>query len=237
MPKQPPKPAVPGASTLGAAVASSAKPRGFAAQLARAKEAAEAAKAQGGGGIQHKAAEKLTRREREKLREKQLAKETAAKKGQHGTIDRSRSGTPLGAGKSATAQKVQELSYKGTMKTAAEKQPERQPLMYRGTMRPAGSQPKPPPKKGMPQDKYGGYASWSDLDDAEDQDDGYYDDSDDDMEGGFDDLEEEETMALKAARKEDQEALAEEERLKKEKLERKKKLMALSKNAAVKKRF
>lgn len=235
--KPPPTTGAAGPSTASSA-AGAAKPKGFAAMLAKAKEAQEAAKAQGGGGIQHKAAEKLSRREREKLREKLLAKEKATKSGQQGQNDRSRSGTPVGAGKPGAAKKAAETSYKGTMKKPTEKPPERQPLAYKGTMRPAGSAPKPPPKKGEAQDKYGGYASWSDLDDAEDEEEeGYYDDSDDDMEGGFDDLEQEESAALKAARKEDQEALEEEERLKREKLERKKKLMALSKNAAGRKKF
>ncbi|RMY88453.1 hypothetical protein D0862_10442 [Hortaea werneckii] len=231
--KQPPKPA---ASTPAASAASSSKPKGFAAMLAKAAEAQAAAKSQATGGIQHKPAEKLSRRERERLQEKLRAKEQAAKRNQPQQDDRSRSGTPM---HKPGAAKKSELSYKGTMKKPAEKEkPERQPLAYRGTMRPAGSQPKPPPKKGEAQDKYGGYASWSDLDDAEDEEEGYYDeDSEDDMEGGFEEMEQEESRALKAARKEDQEALEEEERLKNEKLERKKKLMALSKNAAGKKRF
>ncbi|RMY70320.1 hypothetical protein D0863_05866 [Hortaea werneckii] len=231
--KQLPKPAAP---TPAASAASSSKPKGFAAMLAKAAEAQAAAKSQATGGIQHKPAEKLSRRERERLQEKLRAKEQAAKKNQPPQDDRSRSGTPMNK---PGVPKKPELSYKGTMKKPAEKEkPERQPLSYRGTMRPAGSQPKPPPKKGEAQDKYGGYASWSDLDDAEDEEEGYYDeDSEDDMEGGFEEMEQEESRALKAARKEDQEALEEEERLKNEKLERKKKLMALSKNAAGKKRF
>ena len=62
-------------------------------------------------------------------------------------------------------------------------------------------------------------------------------DSESDMEGGFDELEMEESRALKAAKKEDLEALEEETRLKREKLERKRKLEALSKVAAGKKKY
>jgi len=235
MPKQPPKPVTAGTSTTQPANGSAGGKKGFAAMLERAKAADALAKAAGPGGIKHKAVEKLTRKERERLREEAAAKDKAAKKGQLGQVDRSRSGTPNGAVKPDMLKKAPapETSYKGTMK---KQQPAPDLPLYRGTMRAAGSAPKPPPKKGQAQDKYGGYASWSDLDDAEDEEEGY-DESDDDMEGGFDDMEAEENAALRAARKEDQEALEEEERLKREKLARKKKLMELSKSAAARKRF
>ncbi|KAK3675610.1 hypothetical protein LTR78_004694 [Recurvomyces mirabilis] len=211
--------------------------KGFASILERAKVAEAASKATSGGGIKHKPVEKLTRKERVKLMEEAKLQKT----GRKGALaDRSRSGTPNSIPGLNGAKKVlpQETSYKGTMKKAAA-----EPLSYKGTMRKADpSAPKPPPKKGLAQDKYGGYASWDDLDDAEDdeiedEEEGGYDDSEDDMEGGFDELEAEEDAALKAARREDQVALQEEGRLKREKEERKRKLLALSKSMAGKKKF
>lgn len=236
LPKQPPKPTAAGTLTPPGTADGSPKPKiGFAAMLAKAKAAEAAAKTAGVGGIKHKAVERLSRRERERMNEEALAQQKAAKKGQPIQNDRSRSGTPNGAVKPVMQKKAPESTYKGTMKKAA---PEPEALAYKGTMGKVRSGPPPVPKKGMAQDKYGGYASWSDLDDAEDEPDEPDDyDSEDDMEGGFDDLEAEETAALRAARKEDQEALEEEERLKRQKLERKRRLLALSKSAAAKKKF
>lgn len=210
--------------------------KGFTAILDKARQAQEAVKERNvGGGITHKPAEKLSRKERERLREEARMQHNRVRKGYpRPGIDRSRSGTPAGPAKVSALQMKPgaESSSKGIMKKPHE------PLSYKGTMRVGGS-PKPAAKRGQPQDKYGGYASWSDLDDAEDQEEGeaYDSDESDDMEGGFDDLEAEESAALRMAKKEDQEALEEEQRLKQEKLERKRKLeaLALSKNAAKKK--
>lgn len=148
--------------------------------------------------------------------------------------DRSRSNTP-GDGKGSTSQKkAPSVGYQGTMKKAV---PE---VAYKGTMRSSGSgvpAGKAVAKKGMPQDRYGGYASWSDLDEAEDEEDDYDSDGSSAMEAGIDDVELEEARALRIGKKEDQAAFEEEERLKREKLERKKKLLALSKDAASKRKF
>lgn len=137
--------------------------------------------------------------------------------------------------------KPTEAGYQGTArptKTAA-------PIGYKGTARPMSvtapssrggtpaAKPKPQPAKG----RYDGYADWSDLDDMEDDEDDYASDGSSDMEGGIWDVEQEEQLALKAAKKEDAEALAEEMRLKREKEEKKRKLMALSKAAAAKKKY
>ncbi|KAK0278110.1 hypothetical protein LTR35_009432 [Friedmanniomyces endolithicus] len=241
-PKQPTRPV--GASNFPAppstADGAPAKKKSFASILEKAKAAQAAAAASSAGGIKHKAVEKLTKRERVRIREEAVAQHKARRRALR-PGERSRSGTPgtvngpQGAIKKAAAP---ETMYKGTMKKAA---PES--LAWKGTMKAAGSVPKPTPKKGLPQDRYGGYASWSDLDDAEEEEeeDGrgeeYGEESEDDMEGGFDDLEAEERAALAAARKEDQAALAEEERHKREKLERKRKLMELSKSAAAKKKY
>ncbi|KAK0255656.1 hypothetical protein LTR91_002534 [Friedmanniomyces endolithicus] len=217
-----------------------AKKKSFASILERAKAAQAAAAASSAGGIKHKAVEKLTKKERLRIREEAVAQHKARRRGVR-TGERSRSGTP-GTGNGAVGgvrkAPAPETLYKGTMKKVAPEQ-----LAWKGTMKAAGSVPKPTPKKGLPQDRYGGYASWSDLDDAEEgeeedgRDEEYGDESEDDMEGGFDDLEAEESAALAAAKKEDQAALAEEERHKREKLERKRKLMELSKSAAAKKKY
>lgn len=208
--------------------------------MAKAQAAQEAAKAAGPSQIKHKPVEKLSRREKARMLEEPKAQERAAAKGLKGHAaagpkgDRSRSGTPIGPGQK---KKLAELSYKGTMKKPA---PEREPLSYKGTMRkvdPDAVREKEK-KKRLADDKYSGYVSWSDLDDAEEEDqDDYESDASSDMEGGFDDVEREEMSALRAARKEDQEALQEEERLKREKLERKRKLQLLSKSAAAKKKY
>ena len=111
---------------------------------------------------------------------------------------------------------------------------QREEFTYKGTMRkaaPGAAKPKKPL-----QHKYDGYVSWSDLDDAEDDEEEGYD-SESDMDAGFDDMESEERMALAAARKEDQEALEEEERHRREKMERKRKLAALNKSAAARKKY
>ncbi|KAH9825690.1 SPT2 chromatin protein [Teratosphaeria destructans] len=205
--------------------------KGFAAILERAKAQQAAKKDAMVGVIKHKPVEKLSRKEREKLFAEQKAQQKRDKKAGAAQNDRSRSGTPVGKAGASLKKPAEPVTYKGTMKKAS---PE--PISYKGTMKAAGSVPKPVPKKGAAQDKYGGYASWSDLDEAEDEDEEDYD-SEDDMEAGFDDMEHEETAALKAARKEDLEALEEEERHRREKLERKKKLEALSKSAAARKRY
>ncbi|CZT22706.1 uncharacterized protein RCC_08411 [Ramularia collo-cygni] len=222
---------------------SSSKPkRGFAAIMAKAKAAEEVAKAAGSSMIKHKTVEKMTKREREKERERaqQAVKANgkpgakAAKAGQ--LPDRSRSNTPNDV-KPGLSKKAPEIAYKGTMKKPVKPVPE---IAYRGTMRksvPGEQAPKPVAKKGMAQDKYGGYASWSDLSGAEDEEEDYESDASSMMEAGLDDVEAEETMALRAAKREDQEAMEEEERLRREKAERKKKLLALSKSAAAKKKY
>lgn len=180
--------------------------------------------------------EKLSRRERERQKQLQEAAEKQKQKVPPGKgklaqqAGRSRSGTP-GDGKAAVAAGPQakkgpvQVGYSGTMR----KPPAA--VGYTGTMRAKDpAKPAPPVKqkdKFGGQDRYGGYASWSDLSGAEEEEEDYGSESDD-MEGGFDDLEREEAATARLARREDLEALAEEERHKKEKLERKKKLEALA---------
>ena len=233
VPKPVPKPTV-GTTPTPPSTANGAPParRGFASIMEKAKAAQEAAKAAGPSGIKHKPVEKMTKRERLRLAEEAKAQQKAGKAGKVVQTDRSRSGTPV-VGKPGLHKKPQETGYKGTMKKAAES------LRYKGTMRAEGigAAEEKEKKKGQAQDKYGGYASWSDLDDAEDEEEGYGSDGSSDMEGGYDDLAQEESLALRAAKKEDQAALEEEERHKREKSERKRRLQELSKSAASRKKY
>lgn len=207
---------------------------GFTAMMQKAKAAQASAKGAVISTIKHKPVEKLTKRERRKMQEN-----TKTKAGPNGeklaSNDRSRSGTPID-GKSGLSKKVLETGYKGTMN----KKPVPPPVSYRGTMKKAGpgaTVSKPAAKKGLPQDRFGGYADWDELDDAQEEPEDDYDSYEtDDMEAGFDDVAGEEELALRSARKEDQEALAEEERHRREKEERRKKLAALNKSAAAAKK-
>ena len=205
--------------------------RGFASIMEKAKAAQQLAKTSGSTGIKHKPVLKLSKRDR--LRMMEEAKKIPRKRENGHTRDRNRGGSTVDS-KSIVRTKGTETTYKGTMKKLA---PE---MSYKGTMRTGGSgegRQKATAKKDLGQDKYGGYASWSDLDEVQDEEEDYESDASSVMEEGFDDMEREEQAALRAARKEDQEALKEEERLKQEKLQRKKKLQELNKVAAGKKKF
>jgi hypothetical protein len=139
--------------------------------------------------------------------------------------------------------KAPELAYQGTARPA--KKPA--DIGYKGTARPSSagqlSKPGPVAAKAKPkpsQSRYGGYARWSDVEDEmeeEEEEDDYASDASSDMEANRWEMDEEETMALKVAKKEDAEALAEEERMKREKEERKRKLMAMNKAAASKRKY
>jgi hypothetical protein len=125
-------------------------------------------------------------------------------------------------GAAVAPRKVVDVGYKGTARPASASGP---------AGRPGISAAKPKPKN------YNGYARWSDedeeLEDEEEEDD--YE-SESDMEGGIWDVEKEEKEALKAAKKEDAEAIAEEIALKRAKEERRKKLEAMNKAASGKKK-
>jgi hypothetical protein len=207
--------------------------------MEKAKAAQEAAKAAGHSTIKHKPVEKLSRRDRQRAQEAAAANQKAGV-GMKGAkmaplSARSRSNTPGDVTKSAALQKkAPDVGYKGTMKKAM---PE---VAYKGTMRGSGpglTPARPVAKAGVSRNRNDGYVSWSDLDDAEDDEEDYESDASSAMEAGMDDVEEEEARALRAAKREDQEAAEEEERHRLEKLERKKKLLALSKNAAAKRKY
>lgn len=214
-----------------------AKKTGYAAVMARAKAAEEAAKTAGNHTIKHKPVERLTKKDRERLRQEAKEKQKPGGGGNLGKVaaqaGRSRSGTP--SDPKAVKKTPAPLAYSGTMR----KPPA--PIGYKGTMR--AQDPAKPAKASEPKtdkfggkDKYGGYASWSDLDDAEEEDEEQYD-SESDMEGGWDEVEREEAAAVALAKREDREALEEENRLKAEKLARKNKLEMLSKQAKGRQRF
>lgn len=223
-----PKPAVPPSGAVPKANGPAPVKRSFASIMEKAKAAEEAARAAGSSTIKHKAAEKLTKRDRRRKMEEAKAEQKAHK----------REGLPHeGHGKNGRSQprspnEEEELSVKVPVRKGP------QPLSYKGTMRPGGaSDASNKKRKGQPEGKYGGYVSWSDMDDAEDEEDDYESEGSSAMEGGFDDLEREELMSARTARKEDQQHLEEEERHRLEKLERKRKLTELSQAAKAKKRY
>lgn len=224
-----PKPAP--AATGSAAAASNAAPKkGYLAMLQKAKE--KDASKPVAPPIKHEPTKILTRKERLAL------KAEAGVKGKKPVAGLPSKPADPKADPSKEKKKV-EVGYQGTAR------PARKPVEvgYRGTARPTSvpasssrngtpaAKPKPNPAKG----RYDGYADWDDLDAMEDDEDDYASDASSDMEGGIWDVEEEEQLALKAAKKEDAEALAEENRLKREKEERKKKLAAMA--AKAKKRY
>ncbi|KAJ4345325.1 uncharacterized protein N0V89_011455 [Didymosphaeria variabile] len=154
---------------------------------------------------------------------------------------------PKTSGAASAAQekrKPADLGYQGTARPAPKKPAD---VGYKGTARPAAaasSAARPgtaaaAKKKPKPvQDRYAGYADWSDLDDMEDEEEEDYDsEGSSDMEAGMWDVEEENAKALKAAKQEDAEALAQENELKRIKEERKRKLAAMNKAAAGKRKF
>lgn len=233
-----PKVAVPSpkpvpAATLPTAAASAAPKKGYLAMLQKAKE--KDATKPIAPPIKHEPTKILSRKERLAL------KAEAGAKGKKPVVGLPSRPLDSKADPSKDKKKPVDVGYQGTAR------PAKKPIEvgYRGTARPAsapatssrGGTPavKAKPKPAKP--RFDGYADWSDLDDMDDEEEDYPSDASSDMEGGIWDVEEEEQMALKAAKKEDAEALAEEARLKREKEERKRKLAAMNKNAAAKRRY
>lgn len=228
-PASTPKPAPP------AAASSSAAPKkGYLALLQKAKE--KDATKPAAPPVQNGPTKILTKKERLALK----AEASASAKGKKPGMGQPSKPTDAKGAAMPEKKKPVEVGYQGTAR------PAKQPVQvgYKGTARPASApastsrngtpaaRSKPQPAKG----RYDGYADWSDLDDMEDEE-GYASDGSSAMEGGVWDLQEEEQMALKVAKKEDAEALAEENRLKREKEERKRKLAAMSKQAAAKRKY
>lgn len=187
--------------------------------------------------LKHEPAKILTKKERMALK----AEANAAAKGKKAAAPPPGKSVDSKADLAKDRRKPVEVGYQGTARPA--KKPVE--VGYKGTARPTSA---PPPggrngasaakaKAAAPKHKYDGYADWDELSDMEDEEDDYASDGSSDMEGGVWDVEEEEQRALKAARKEDAEALAEEIRLKKIKEERKRKLEAMNKAASTKRKY
>ena len=224
------------AATPSTTAAPASKPKGYLALLQKAKEK-DLTKPAAPPVIVAPKGFIPTKKERLALK----AEANAAKGKKAGVISTAKTAEVKGDA-AKVQRKPADVGYQGTArpaKTAA-------PIGYKGTARPQSTtapssrggtpaaKPKPKPEKG----RYDGYADWSDLDEMEDDgEEEYASDGSSDMEGGMWDVEEEEQLALKAAKKEDAEALAEEMRLKREKEEKKRKLLALSKAAAAKKKY
>jgi hypothetical protein len=227
-----PKPATP--TTASSSATSAAPKKGYLALLQKAKE--KDATKPPAPPVQNGPTKILTKKERLALK----AEASAGAKGKKPSVGPPGKATDAKGAALPDKKKPVEVGYQGTAR------PTKQPAQpgYKGTARPASApastsrtgtpaaKAKPKPAKG----RYDGYADWSDLDDMEDEDD-YASDASSDMEGGIWDVEQEEQEALKVAKKEDAEALAEETRLKREKEERKRKLMAMSKQAAAKRKY
>ncbi|KAH7060715.1 hypothetical protein B0J12DRAFT_737021 [Macrophomina phaseolina] len=207
--------------------------------LARAK-AAQQAKAPV-GAIKHKPVEKLSKKDRLALEEKNKQAAAAAKdpklahklglKGQAKAVD------PKVVETAKEKKKAPDLGYQGTMRPAP-KEP-----AYQGTMNRGLSARKPGLDRGdrsrsgslgpKPAEKRYRY-----YDEDEDEDEEDYDsEGSSDMEAGIFDVDKEEEMALRIARKEDEEALREEEELKRKKAERKKMLERMNSQAKKKKAY
>ncbi|KAK4989224.1 hypothetical protein LTR66_007113 [Elasticomyces elasticus] len=243
----PATPAVSSAPFSSALSRASAPKRGYAAILERAKAQAEAQKAI--GTIKHKPVEKMSKNERLALQAEVSTnqKRPLAKDGKLPQSSRSKSAELPDVRRpdlSKDKKKPVVVGYKGTMRPAPAEP------SYKGTMRPQGVAPskqiadrKPgatnsrvlpgragPSKPGQ----YGGYASWSDVDDEGEagQEEEGFDSGSSDMEAGLDDVYEEERRAERIAKKEDEEALQLENELKRQKLDRKRKLEQMAATAA-----
>ncbi|KAF1946281.1 hypothetical protein EJ02DRAFT_336408, partial [Clathrospora elynae] len=226
-----PAPAATGAATAPA----TAPKKGYLAMLQRAKEK-DAAKPMA-PPIKHEPTKILSRKERLALK----AEATAGAKGKKPVTGLPTRSLDPKVDPSKEKRKPVDVGYQGTAR------PAKKPIEvgYKGTARPANApvtgiqsgasaaKSKPKPAKG----RFDGYADWDELSDMEDEEDDYASDGSSDMEGGVWDVEQEEQMALKVAKKEDAEALAEEMRLKRDKDERKRKLLAMSKAAAAKRKY
>ena len=232
----------PVAKAVTGAASSAPKKKGtYAEMMAKAKQQQET-KPAAAPPVKHEPMKILTKKERIALREEEKAK-AKGKKPSTSTLAKIRDNKEdLGKER----RKPADVGYQGTARTV--KKPA--DTGYKGTARPtAGLTGKPSPSdrsrstsltakgKPKPQARWGGYASWSDEDEMLEEEDDYESDMSEDMEGGMWDLEQEEALALKAAKKEDAEALREEEEHKRAKEERKRKLMAMSKAAAAKRKY
>ena len=162
--------------------------------------------------------ERLSKLERKRRMEEELAKQKEARLGK-------KTG-PGGAAKDKSARQrdTEGPSYKGTAKPT--QTPE--PPAYRGT---AGL----PSQRGAHDRRNQSRGRQNEYLGTDEEDEGdyrgyndYYSDESSDMEAGLDDVDREEAAALKFAKREDEEELRQEMAAKKEKLDRQRKLAALA---------
>ncbi|KAF1975751.1 hypothetical protein BU23DRAFT_597503 [Bimuria novae-zelandiae CBS 107.79] len=241
-----PKPAAPrpAAPAPGTSTAPAKKVGGYLAMLQKAKE--KDATKPAAPPVKPEPTKILSKKEREAAR--LAAKAGKGKKPPAGAAARNldpKTGVAGASGAAPEKRKPAELGYQGTAR------PTKKPVEvgYKGTARsaPAAAPAARPgatgPMKKKPkpaEDRYAGYANWSDLDDDELEDDegnDYASDASSDMEGDIWDVEEEEKKALKAAVEEDAKEAAEELKHKQMKEERKRKLAAMNKAAAARKKY
>lgn len=209
--------------------------------LARAKAAQQAKPPV--GAIKHKPVEKLTKKERIALEEKNKQAAAAAKDPKLAQKPGSK-GLAKGADAKSSEptkekRKAVDLGYQGTMR-AAPKEPS-----YQGTMHRGSAARKPGLDRGSYDRSRSGSLGAKPIekryryyeDDEEDEEEDYDSEGSSDMEAGVFDVDREEEMSLRVARKEDEQALREEEELKRKKLERKQMLERMNSQAKKKRAY
>jgi hypothetical protein len=213
--------------TVPPATSSKLPPKGsFADLMAKAKAVQQTAPKV--GVLKHQAAlpkEKLSKSERKKRAMEALAKEKEAARGARkpGQATGYTLGKPGSKREEGLAKRREpsDDSYKGTSRPA-------QPT-YKGTAGlPARQDGRGRRDSRRPRSNEYLGTDEEDEGDIHDNYDNYYSDDSSDMEAGLDDVEREEELALRAARREDEDDIQRELAAKKEKLERKKKLTALA---------
>lgn len=205
----------------------------YAEIMARAKAAQTASSAV--GVIKHKPKEKVSEK-----KELLLAKKGLSAKGKNGPKPRQHGGSPdskssspaprLPTSKKSSEKKLAQPAYKGTAKPVP---------AYRGTMKAVPSTASSHKitsraHSSTAKSRHDRHASSEDdiIDDEEiEEDEDDYPESESDMEAGFSDVEEEEQMAVKAAKKEDNEQARIEDQHKREKEDRRRMLQQMAKNA------
>ena len=224
-------------TTGSSATSTTAPKKGYLALLQKAKEK-DTTKPPALPGKQE-TAKILSRKERLALK----AEASTNAKGKRPVAGASSRSTDTKVDASKEKRKATEVGYQGTAR------PNKKPndVGYSGTARPAnapsflnrGGSSASKSKSNSSKGRYDGYADWDDLDaeDGGEEEEDYESDMSSDMEGGLWDVEEEENKALRAAKQEDADALAEETALKRAKEERKRKLLAMSKVAATKRKY
>ncbi|KAL1651238.1 hypothetical protein SLS58_000577 [Diplodia intermedia] len=248
--KPAPKPVTkpsPAVTTVQAAAGPAPKKGSYQEILARAKAAQQEKPPV--GAIKHKPLEKLTKKEKLALHEKNKQAAAAAKdpklalkQGLKPGLKGPAKGVDAKAGEPAKEKKkAPDLGYQGTMRGAmrpAAKEPAYQGTMHKGAAavrrpgldrgdrsRSGSLGPRPPVEKRY---RY--------VEDDEEEED-YESEGSSDMEAGIFDVDQEEQMSLRVARKEDEEALREEEALKRKKLERKQMLERMNSQAKKKRAY